>query len=45
VERYRPRIEERAYVLSQARRSGDGDARSDWMQAEVEVLRTVLLYA
>ena len=43
VERYRPRIEECAYQLSQAR-SGDGDAQSDWLQAEVEVLRTALLY-
>jgi hypothetical protein len=42
VERYRPRIEERAYMLSQTR-SGDGDAQSDWLQAEVEVLRAVLV--
>jgi hypothetical protein len=41
LERYRPRIEERAYMLSQAR-SGEGDAQSDWLQAEVEVLRSVL---
>jgi hypothetical protein len=45
VERYRPRIEERAYMLSQARRSEGGDAQSDWLQAEVEVLRTALLCA
>ena len=42
VERYRPRIEERAYMLSQARRSQEGDAQSDWLQAEVDVLRSVL---
>jgi len=42
VERYRPRIEERAYMLSQTL-FGDGDAQSDWLQAEVEVLRAVLV--
>jgi hypothetical protein len=45
VERYRPRIEEWAYQLSQARPDGQRDARSDWLQAEAEVLRSVLSYA
>ena len=42
VERYRARIEERAYARSRARPEGRGDAQSDWLQAEAEVLRTVL---
>jgi hypothetical protein len=45
VERHRARIEERAYALSQARPDGQGDAQSDWLQAEVEILRTLLLGA
>jgi hypothetical protein len=45
VERHRPRIEERAYALSQAQSNRQSDAQSDWLQAEVEVLRTVLLCA
>jgi hypothetical protein len=45
VERHRARIEERACALSQARPGGRGDARSDWLQAEAEVLRTLLLGA
>jgi atypical dual specificity phosphatase len=43
VERYRSRIEERAYALSQARDLGQGDAETDWIQAEREVLRMALL--
>jgi hypothetical protein len=43
VERHRPRIQERAYALAQARPHGQKDAQSDWLQAEVEVLRTLLL--
>jgi hypothetical protein len=41
VERHRQRIEQRAFELSQARPEGRGDARADWLQAEVEVLRSV----
>lgn len=42
VERHRPRIEARAYALSQARPDGQGNAQSDWLQAETEVLRNLL---
>jgi len=45
VARYRPRIEGRAYALSQARCAGEGDARSDWRQAEIEIVRSVLMCA
>lgn len=45
VERYRARIEDRAYALWQARCSGQGDAQSDWLRAEVEIVRSVLVSA
>jgi hypothetical protein len=43
VNRHRRRIEQRAYALSQARTGGRGDAERDWVRAEAEVLRAVLL--
>ena len=43
VERYRARIEDRAYALWQARPRGPGDAQSDWLRAELEISRSVLL--
>ena len=45
VERHRARIQERAYALSQDPPKGRGDAQFDWLQAEAEVLRTLLLCA
>ncbi len=42
VGRHRSRIEQRAYELSQARAGGNGDADADWLQAEAEVIRSVL---
>jgi hypothetical protein len=42
VVRYRPRIEERAYALSQTRAAEQGDPQEDWRQAEVEVIRSAL---
>jgi hypothetical protein len=42
VERHRPRIEERAYALSQARITGHSDPEDDWRQAGIEVIRSVL---
>jgi hypothetical protein len=42
VGRYRPHIEERAYVLSQSRPTEHGDAQQDWRRAEAEVIRSAL---
>jgi hypothetical protein len=42
VGRYRPHIEERAYVLSQSRPTEHGDAQQDWRRAESEVIRSAL---
>lgn len=42
VIRYRPHIEERAYVLSQSRPPEHGDAQQDWRRAEAEVFRSAL---
>jgi len=42
VNRYRSRIEERAYALSLERQRGEGDAKADWLRAEAEVIRSVL---
>ncbi|MEA3274146.1 MAG: dual specificity protein phosphatase family protein [Pseudomonadota bacterium] len=42
VGRHRRRIERRAYALSRARAGGPDDPQADWMQAEAEVLRSVL---
>jgi hypothetical protein len=44
VDRYRSRIEQRAYALSQARPTDRGDAQADWLQAEAEVIRSVIVY-
>jgi len=45
IEHHRQRIEDRAYALSQARLSGQGDAQSDSLQAAVELVRSALLCA
>ena len=45
VERFCPQIEKRAHALSQARPNGQGDPQSDWLQAEVEIVRSALMYA
>jgi hypothetical protein len=42
VVRYRPHIEERAYVLSQSRPAEHGDAQQEWRRAEEEVIRSAL---
>jgi hypothetical protein len=42
VIRCRPHIEERAYVLSQARGAERGDPQQDWREAEAEVIRSAL---
>ena len=43
VGRHRPRIQEHAYELSRARAGDQGDAEADWVQAEAEVIRSVLV--
>jgi hypothetical protein len=43
VERYRSRIARRAYDLSRERPADHGDALADWLRAEIEVIRAVLL--
>ena len=40
---HRSRIEQRAYALSQARSADGGNAETDWLRAESEVIRSVLL--
>lgn len=42
VGRHRPRIQQLAYELSQAHAGGQGDAEADWLQAEAEVIRSLL---
>ena len=42
VARYRARIERRAYELSEVRAAGRGDAESDWVRAEAEVIRAAI---
>ncbi len=42
VERYRSRIQQRAYEIFQARVGGEADADSDWLQAEADVIRSVI---
>ena len=42
VEKHRPRIEQRAHALSRARPTDRGDAQADWLQAEAEVIRSVM---
>ena len=43
VERYRQRIEQRAYELYQARVDNQGDAKADWLLAERAILRASLM--
>jgi hypothetical protein len=40
---HRRAIERRAYALYESRRGAQGDAESDWRQAEAEVIRSVLM--
>ncbi len=42
VERHRSGVEQRAYALSQARPAGRPDPDADWLQAQTEVIRSVL---
>lgn len=42
LDRYRTRIEQRAFELYRSRAGRTGDAASDWARAEAEVLRAVL---
>ncbi len=42
VGRHRPRIQQHAYELSQARAGGQDDAEADWLEAETAVIRSVL---
>lgn len=43
VELHRTRIEQRAYALSRARSADRGNAETDWLRAEAEVIRSVIL--
>jgi len=40
---HRRAIERRAYALYESRQGAQGDAESDWRQAEAEVIRSVLM--
>ena len=43
IARHRRDIERRAYALYETRQGAQGDAESDWRQAEAEVIRSVLM--